>query len=171
MASKQTDVSEILVNAAWAVWQNSHQGQKEKTAREGKRSKNIFVRAWKKHLTFFTLASNFPWKCEAFFPYIRIDFTPKWLSCWGEQPRIPNGSLPWRVGRTFMWIPHESWVVRSTQNAKAGERNCCSTQKYFGACTDKKKNVHLSEWTNIQLSRDHSKCFWGPNCTRQGTAC
>lgn len=80
-----------------------------------------------------------------------------------------------RVGRTLMWIPCESWVVRSTQNAKAGKRNCCSTQKYFGACTDKKKkkkkNVHLSEWTNIQLSRDHNKCFWGPNCTRQGTAC
>ena len=35
----------------------------------------------------------------------------------------------------------------------------------------KKKNVHLSEWTNIQLSRDHSKYFWGPNCTGQGTAC
>lgn len=35
----------------------------------------------------------------------------------------------------------------------------------------KRKNVHLSKWTNIQLSRGHNKCFWGPNCTGQRTGC
>ena len=145
----------------------------KKKARERKRSKSIFVRAWKKHLTFFTLASNFPWKFEAFFPPTLELISPQngfhtgvsspeyqMGLCYEERRGGHSCKLHARAG--WWGVPRMPKQVRGTA---APPRNTLEP------ALTKKKNVHLSKWTNIQLSRDHNKCFWGPNCTGQRTGC
>ena len=58
-----------------------------------------------------------------------------------------------------MQTPCKSWVVGSPQNAKAGERNCCSPQKYFGACTDKKKECPSQQMDKYSAKQGPQQMF------------
>ena len=89
---------------------------------------------------------------------------------WAAQT---NGSLLWRGGDTHVNSMQELGGEESPKCQSRWEELLLPPEILWSLHWQKKKkkNVHLSKWTNLQLSRDHNKCFWGPNCTGQRTGC